>query len=220
MTDALRITVTAPVVSFRNPLFAGVQVSLPCPPPATVGGLLAAAAGGWHRVDPSLRFAMAFRARGHGVDVETYYPLDATGRATDPAPRDRDSLADARLTVWILDDPPNWQRTLRRPYWPLRLGRSQDLIGIKLDLVELRQIAGRQGDAVLPASAGTVGTVLQLPTAISLDRHRTRWGIYRYATTDTATATVTDPDAYTDDDGQAVVLLPPTHPSHADRQPS
>ena len=79
MTAALEISVTAPVVSFRNPLYSGVQVGLPCPPPSTVGGFLASAAGGWQRMPPGTRFAMTFAARGSGIDLETYHPLDARG---------------------------------------------------------------------------------------------------------------------------------------------
>ena len=30
MPEALELTVTAPIVSFRNPLYDGLQVGLPC----------------------------------------------------------------------------------------------------------------------------------------------------------------------------------------------
>ena len=137
MTAALEVEVTAPVASFRNPLYAGVQVGLPCPPPSTVGGILAAAAGGWPRVDPRLRFAMSFQALGSGEDLETYHPLDAAGGRTDPTPKDRHFLAGVTLTVWLFDDLAGWERALRRPVWPLRLGRSQDLATARTRRVEL-----------------------------------------------------------------------------------
>src|SRR5690606_33327891 len=144
------VTVTAPIVSFRNPLYAGVQVTLPCPPPATVGGMLAAAAGGWGAVRPDTRFAMAFHARGSGADLETYHPLDATGKKANPTPRERGFLADVTLTVWLTADVELWERRLRRPVWPLRLGRSQDLVAVRTRRVQLRSGPGRQGSAVLP----------------------------------------------------------------------
>lgn len=212
---ALEITVTAPVVSFRNPLYAGVQAGLPCPPPATVGGLLAAASGGWTDIDPSTRFAMSFAARGHGVDLETYHPLDAAGKATSPTPRDRDFLADVTLTVWLVDQLDEWRGRLRRPIWPLRLGRSQDLVGIRTRSVPLDPGSGRQGHALVPAESSRAGVLLQLPTAVSLDRSRTSWHGYRYAATG-SDHLVEAPDGWHTPAGQAVILLPPTHPQHAE----
>jgi len=210
--SALEVTVTAPVASFRNPLYAGVQLALPCPPPATVGGLLAAASGGWGRVDPTCRFAMAFRARGNGEDLETYHPLAATGRKADPTPRPRQFLADVTLTVWLLDDIDGWLRRLRRPVWPLRLGRSQDLVAVAVREVTLREGGGQQGRALLPGGLTRSGTHLRLPTAIALDRSRTRWDDYRY---DPAGSEEQIPSQWADPHGQALVLLPPTHPAHA-----
>ncbi|MFY1632948.1 CRISPR-associated protein Cas5 [Solwaraspora sp. WMMB335] len=217
---ALEVTVTAPVVSFRNPLYAGVQVGLPCPPPATVGGMLAAAAGGWHRIDPGLRFAMAFRCGGSGEDLETYHPLESSGRKAEPTPRLRAFLADARLTVWLVDGADGavgvdgWWRRLRRPVWPLRLGRSQDLVGVRLREVTLRSGGGRQGAAVVPGTDSSYGLRLRLPTAVSLDRARTRWDDYRYDASGRA-GVIGSP--WSDQDGQAVTLLPAPHPSLAAR---
>ncbi len=214
----LEVTVTAPVVSFRNPLYAGVQVGLACPPPATVGGLLAAARGGWACVDPRTRFAMAFQAGGGGVDLETYHPLDSAGKSTSPTPRDRDFLADVRLTIWLLDDVAAWRNALRRPVWPLRLGRSQDLIGIRTRVVPLSPGSGRQGYAVVPAGLSGAGTLLQLPTAVALDRSRTTWDTYRHAASGVHDQ-IGGHDSWVDPDGRVVVALPPTHPDHAGSRP-
>jgi CRISPR-associated Cas5-like protein len=223
-TQALEVTITAPVVSFRNPLYAGVQVGLPCPPPATVGGLLAAAAGGWDAVDEELRFAMAFHARGRGVDLETYHPLDATGKKADSTPREREFLAHVTLTVWLIHEPEQrvvtdldlWQWRLRRPVWPLRLGRSQDLVGVRSRRVTLDRGSGRQGAAVLPAGVTSYGTRLRLPTAVARNRSWTVWDEYRYH----AAGTCEEPvgNGWVDEKGRAVALLPPTHPIHAEEQ--
>lgn len=210
MVLALQVELTATVVSFRDPLYAGVQVGLPCPPPATVGGMLAAAAGGWTHVHPGMRFAMAFRARGTGVDLETYHPLDATGKPTDATPKDRDFLAAVTLTVWLTSDVHDWHAVLRRPVWPLRLGRSQDLVSApSLQRIELATGPGRQGCAVVPADRSAVGTLLRLPTSISHDRARTRWDPYRHHGRGSEAELN---DALVTPDGQAVLLLPPTHP--------
>ncbi|MGQ0775187.1 MAG: CRISPR-associated protein Cas5 [Pseudonocardiales bacterium] len=210
MTEALDVEVRAPVVSFRNPLYAGVQIGLPCPPPATVGGMLAAAAGGWEQVPSDLRFAMTFTAAGQGVDLETYHPLDASGRKADPTPKDRPFLAEVTLRIWLFDDLERWERALRRPVWTLRLSRSQDLATARTRRVQLvPHQAGRQGHAVLPAQLTSAGTLLQLPTAISLDRSRTQWHAYRYHP-EGSRAEVEG--GWATEDGQAVALLPPVHP--------
>lgn len=209
MIEALDMEVRAPIVSFRNPLYAGVQVGLPCPPPATVGGMLAAAAGGWHRVPTDLRFGMTFTAAGQGIDLETYHPLDAAGRKTDPTPKDRPFLADIALRIWLLDDLDRWEDALRRPVWPLRLGRSQDLATARSRRVQLTRVAGRQGHALLPADLTSAGTLLQLPTAVNQDRSRTQWHAYRYH----QHGSQADIDAgWATEDGQVVALLPPVHP--------
>lgn len=210
MTAALEVKVTAPVVSFRNPLYAGVQVGLPCPPPSTVGGFLASTVGGWRRVPATTRFAITFTARGSGIDLETYHPLDARGAASDPVPKDREFLAAVTLTIWLTEDLDLWERALRRPVWPLRLGRSQDLASARTRRVDLGAGPGFQRQALLPENLGKAGLVLRLPTAISDDRSRTRWDGYRYAATGNAQDRI-DAD-YVTEDGQAVALLPPVHP--------
>ncbi|HEU0086208.1 MAG TPA: CRISPR-associated protein Cas5 [Pseudonocardiaceae bacterium] len=209
MIEALDIEVRAPVVSFRNPLYAGVQAGLPCPPPATVGGMLAAVAGGWGQVPSDLRFGMSFTAAGQGDDLETYHPLDASGSKADPTPKDRPFLAEVTLRIWLVDGLERWERALRRPVWPLRLGRSQDLATARTRRVRLVVAAGRQGHAVVPADRTSAGTLLQLPTAISHDRSRTRWHAYRYHP-DGSRAEVAG--EWVTEDGQAVALLPPVHP--------
>lgn len=210
---ALEVTVTAPVASFRNPLYAGVQVTLPCPPPSTVGGMLAAAAGGWDRVAPTMWFAMSFHARGSGTDLETYHPLEASGRKADPTPREREFLADVTLVVWLLEDLDRWERRLRRPVFPLRLGRSQDLVRIRAERVALGSEPGQQRAAVVPRDASSQGTMLRLPTAVSLDRSRTRWDDYRFDPTGRAAGTTQS--GWSTADGRAVVPLRPTHPEYA-----
>jgi CRISPR-associated Cas5-like protein len=209
MTQALQVTVTAAVTSFRDRLYDGVQAVLPCPPPSTAGGFLASAAGGWRRMPPGTRFAMAFTARGSGTDLETYHPLDARGATSSPAPRERPFLADATLTLWLVSDLDLWEAAMRRPVWPMRLGRSQDLAAARTRRIVLGTGRGFQNQAVVPGSASSAGMLLRLPVAISDDRSRTRWGEFRYAASGNAHEISGD---YVTPDGQAVVLLPPAHP--------
>lgn len=210
MTSALQVIVTAPVVSFRDRLYDGVRAGLPCPPPSTVGGFLASTVGGWHSMPTYTRFGMAFAARGAGIDLETYHPLDARGTASLPVPQERPFLADATLTIWLVSDLQLWEAAVRRPVWPLRLGRSQDLASARVTRTILEAGPGRQGQAVVPADVTQAGSLLRLPTVISENRAQTRWGEYRYAATGGNHEIDGD---YVTPGGQAVVFLPPTHPS-------
>ena len=214
VTAALEIRVTAPVVSFRNPLYSGVQVGLPCPPPSTVGGFLASAAGGWQRMPPGTRFAMTFTARGSGTDLETYHPLDARGTASDPTPKDREFLADVTLTIWLIDDLDLWETALRRPVWPLRLGRSQDLAAARTRTVELDAGPGRQGQAVVPAGPDRCGDA-----AATSDRDRrgsVPHSLGRLPVCRNPRGCHRSTPVYVTEAGQAVALLPPAHPSRLD----
>jgi CRISPR-associated protein Cas5t len=170
-------------------------------------------AGGWAKVDPRLRFAMTFSSQATGVDVETYHPLAAAGPKADPTPRDREFLAGITLTLWLFEDLDEWARRFRRPIWPMRLGRSQDLAAACTRRVSLEHGPGRQGTALLPwkSGIGLPGMRLQLPTAISLDRARTRWGSYLHHAAGGG-ACVDMPEALCDADGRAVVPLTPVHP--------
>ncbi|WP_158892602.1 CRISPR-associated protein Cas5 [Amycolatopsis anabasis] len=206
---AVEATITARVASFRDPLYAAAQIGLPCPPPSTVGGALAAAVGGWAQMPVHTRFAMAFTTAGQGVDLETYHPLDAHGRRTTPTPKERGFLFDVVLTVWLLDDLALWRAALRRPVWPLRLGRSQDLADARTRMVTLHPGPGRQQHAIVPAEVSTAGSLLRLPATISIDRDRHTWNSYRYDPTGRAN---TVPSDWTTDDGQAIVPLHRVHP--------
>ncbi|TDC87638.1 CRISPR-associated protein Cas5 [Actinomadura sp. 7K507] len=211
MPQALELIVTAPVVSFRNPLYDGLQVGLPCPPPSTVGGLLAAAAGGWDKVPEHTRFAMTFRAAGKGNDLETYHPLAGPGTPTNATIKDREFLAHVTLTVWLTEDIDLWSRAFRRPVWPLRLGRSQDLVSTTVRAVELTTSRGSQGWAVVPFDLSeAVGTAMRLTTVISDDRARFKWDSYRYASSGTRTEIDT---GLATEHGQAIAFLPPVHPN-------
>ncbi|MFC4908480.1 CRISPR-associated protein Cas5 [Actinomadura gamaensis] len=210
MPEALEVTVTAPVVSFRNPLYDGLQVGLPCPPPSTVGGMLAAAAGGWDRVPLHTRFAMTFHAAGSGQDLETYHPLGSPGTPTNVTIKDRDFLALVTLTVWLTEDTDLWARAIRRPVWPLRLGRSQDLVAAATRHIELTTSSGRQGHSLVPFEVpNAAGTAMRLTTVISDDRARFTWDDYRYAPAGAHTEIHT---GLATRHGYAVAMLPPVHP--------
>lgn len=65
----VKVTIEAPVVSFRYPHFLiGRQPSFDVPPPSTIFGHVASALGEWP-TEP-LQFAYAFQVRGRGSDLE------------------------------------------------------------------------------------------------------------------------------------------------------
>lgn len=218
---AWRAEFYAPVASFRDPLFPGVTRGLPVPPPSTVRGLLAAATG---KPQESAVLGMAAWSEGSGVDTETYHPILADG--TNPSSggrvraikggmtiRDRSFLVGVHLTVWLPEpDGERIARALRRPRWPLRLGRSQDVVHLKgLARVELEPGATAAVDhALAPLDGHGVGTAFsyRMATRVSLDRLTTSWADYLWCDEPTGEQPVfgalRDPDG-----GRAVWLLAP-----------
>ncbi|WP_262391871.1 CRISPR-associated helicase Cas3' [Nocardiopsis sp. CNR-923] len=112
----------------------------------------------------------------------------------------------------MLDHLDVWERAVRRPVWPLRLGRSQDLASARARRITLEEGPGHQGHALLPVEASTSGMQLRMPHAISTDRSRIQWGTYRYAPA--GSPSQVDSQLRTRD-GQAVVPLVGLHPHAA-----
>jgi CRISPR-associated Cas5-like protein len=188
---ALRARLLAPVASFRDPMFPGLQAGLLVPPPATIRGLLAAAWGSYQRLG-RVHVGIAFRIGGEAVDLETYHPLNTDGRVRfpgaeqGPTPMERHLVVDAELTAWVFHpDTQGCVAALRRPVWALRLGRSQDLVQLaELDVVQTRPAdGGRQGFALVPIGAAphATGEEYRLATWVAADRRRTRFQDFLWA---------------------------------------
>ncbi|MFE6727767.1 CRISPR-associated protein Cas5 [Streptomyces californicus] len=188
---AWRMEFYAPVASFRDPLFPRVARALPVAPPSTVRGLLAAATGA--AAEP-VSLGIAAHADGAGVDTETYHPIAADG--TNPAVagrvraikggmtiRDRPFLAGVHLTVWLPEpDGSRLHQALRRPRWPLRLGRSQDLVHVRAMTPVVLEPADTAaiGHALAPQDGHQAGAahLYRMASSISTDRLTTRWADY------------------------------------------
>ncbi|GAA2110113.1 CRISPR-associated protein Cas5 [Streptomyces synnematoformans] len=189
---AWRLEFYAPVASFRDPFFPGLSRCLPIPPPSTVRGLLAAATGA--PAEP-LAFGMAAWADGQGVDAETYHPIDATG--VNPAAggrvragkggttvRNRPFLTGVHLTVWLPgEEGDRIAGAFRRPRWPLRLGRSQDLVHLQQRTQVMLHPAGEAGvvgHALAPDGGHDAPEAFdqRMAASISTDRRVTRWADY------------------------------------------
>ena len=136
-----RITVEAPVTSFRYPFFQiGRQVSYDMPPPSTIYGHVASALG--ELPDPkALQFAYHFISKGRARDLEYQHVIFAGGSKFEDRgakwpiavqgsvqPQERDFLFQARLTLYL--DGEEWAEIFGRPAFCVVLGRSQDLAEI------------------------------------------------------------------------------------------
>jgi CRISPR-associated Cas5-like protein len=214
--DALRAEFTAPVASFRDPLFPGVTRCLPVPPLSTLRGMLAAATGA--RAEP-VPLGVSAYAEGGGIDLETYHPVSLDG--TNPAVggrvravkggmtiRNRPFLAMVHVTVWIPDpDGSRIASALRRPVWGLRLGRSQDAVYLRsvkaVRLTPARDAVVGHALAAVGGHADPAALTLRLPEHVSPDRLTTQSGDYLWCAEGGRSQPVTG--AYQDGD-QAVWL--------------
>ncbi|MEU0805515.1 CRISPR-associated protein Cas5 [Streptomyces sp. NPDC005970] len=214
---AWRADFFAPVASFRDPLFPGLTRGLPVPPPSTVRGMLAAATG---QIAETCVLGMAAWSEGGGVDAETYHPIAADG--SNPAAagrvravkggmtiRDRPFLTNIHLTVWVPGpDGERIAQALRRPVWPLRLGRSQDIVHpLGVRRVTLRPAVRATVDHALAPTDGhdaPAASVFRLASSITTDRLHTKWSDYLWCDTPTGEHPVQGAHA---DQGQAVWLL-------------
>ena len=213
---AVRAEFSAPVASFRDPMFPGVTRCLPVPPPATLRGMLAAATGS--RTEP-ITLGVSAHAEGGGIDLETYHPISMDG--ANPAVsgrvragkggmtiRNRPFLAMLHVTVWIPDpDGSRIAAALRRPVWGLRLGRSQDAVYLRS--VSAVRLAPAE-DAVVGHALAAVGghadpaaLTLRLSEFVAPDRLTSRSGDYLWCAEGGRSQPVTG--AYRDGD-QAVWL--------------
>ncbi|WP_079035779.1 CRISPR-associated protein Cas5 [Streptomyces albus] len=219
---AWRAQFHAPVASFKDPLFPGLSHGLPVPPPSTVRGLLAAASG---RVAENSPVGIAAWSEGSGVDMETYHPIGADG--TNPAVagrvragkggmtiRDRPFRADVHLVVWLPD--PEGRRlaeALRRPRWPLRLGRSQDLVHpLGVREVTLRPAEHAVvGHALAPSGGHEAPEAMpyRLAASITPDRMTTHLADYLWSETPVGLSRVHGAWSEEDSGKQAVWLLEP-----------
>lgn len=135
-----RVTVHAPVTSFRHPFFVvGVQPSFDMPPPSTVHGHCASALGRWP--DPrDFFFGIHFTFRSKVRDLEHQHITSAAATRAKPVqsqygpmqptteivvqPVAREMLFDATMTLYV---EPSVGDAFRAPVFPMTLGRSQDL---------------------------------------------------------------------------------------------
>jgi CRISPR-associated protein Cas5t len=179
---SFRVSLNGWTASFRHPqLVTGMQPTLPLPPPSTIYGLVAAAAGRW--VDPKeCRLAYVFKSNGRARDLETIYQFSKSSSARSTVVL-REWLADWRL--WLYFSERSWAEAFGEPVFPLTLGRQQELAHVEVDAggsvvreAELKQAPTiLQGTAVPFPILEAAGLVMALPLVMTADLPRRAVGV-------------------------------------------
>jgi CRISPR-associated protein Cas5t len=133
--NAIKMVLKGSVTSFRYPHFVqGVQPSYEMPPPSTIYGLICAMTGQFEAPE-TLQFGLHFRYETKFRDLEHVH-LDVPYRQANPF--QRELLFNPELTLYLA--PESYYLACERPYYPLALGRSQDLMTCtSLELVTLER---------------------------------------------------------------------------------
>lgn len=119
----VKVVLGGSVTSFRYPHFVqGVQPTYEMPPPSTIYGLICAATGRFEPRDV-FEFGVHFTYEARFRDLEHVH-LDIPYRMANPF--QRELLFNPRLTLYLA--PAYYADAFRQPYFPLALGRSQDLM--------------------------------------------------------------------------------------------
>ena len=182
----LRIVAEGMVTSFRYPHFMmQVQPTYEMPPPGTIYGHIASALGNWF--DPGgVRFAYHFTYQGRVREKEhTHILKPATGKLPNTTipkvlegnvnPFDRELLFQPRLVLYL--NRPDWEQAFVTPYYPVILGRSQDLFTYTdIRVIELEQAAEAYFEhTLLPYSANRYtsrGYAVLMPRYLDYNENR------------------------------------------------
>jgi CRISPR-associated protein Cas5t len=179
---SFRVALNGWTASFRHPqLVTGMQPTLPVPPPSTIYGLVAAAAGRW--VDPTdCQLAYVFQAEGEARDLETIYQFSNSASAGSNVVL-REWLTDWRLWLYFTDR--SWAESFEEPEFPLVLGRQQELAHVRpgIDGTIVKEVELAQAPTILQGTAvpfpfwGAAGVVMALPLVMSPDLPRRAMGV-------------------------------------------
>ncbi|MGI5913207.1 MAG: type I-B CRISPR-associated protein Cas5 [Clostridiales bacterium] len=168
-----RIELSSWTASFRYPnLISGFQPTLDVPPISTVLGLINAAAG--HYVEYSgFNIGYYFEYGAKAIDLETIYQIELKttkagiypSNSTKPNVINREFLYDCRLYIYVQDK--KIKEYFQKPYYPLVLGRSGDLVTIDaiedIELTENNSPKNIKGQVVPFANHFLPGEIQALP---------------------------------------------------------
>jgi len=142
--EVFKIDITSWTASFRYPnLISGYQPTLEVPPLSTVLGLLNAAAGKY-LVHKDLKIGYFFQYGAMEYDLETIYQITSTSKGL-PSNNaksniiNRQFLFENKLSIYLKDE--SIVDYLRKPFYDILLGRSNDLATIeKVEMIELEEV--------------------------------------------------------------------------------
>jgi CRISPR-associated protein Cas5t len=174
--EVFQIDITGWTASFRYPnLISGFQPTLEVPPLSTVLGLINAAAGSYQTYT-NTQIGYYFEYEAKCVDLETIYQIDSNskGFATNNAKSNiirREFLFNTFLRLYIADE--KIVNFFRKPYYPLVLGRMNDLASVdlksikKVDLPEIENAQNIRGQIVPFLKNNLAGQIQALPKYFS-----------------------------------------------------
>lgn len=173
----VKVEIAGAVTSFRYPHFVqGVQPTYEMPPPSTIYGLICAATGALEPRE-AFEFGLHFTYETKFRDMEHIH-LDVPYRQANPFLREL--LFNPYLTLYLA--PETYASAFERPYYPLALGRSQDLMTrINIETVTLEQAESAYFEhTLLPAGyAPRFQRTIAATMARFIDaRRRPEWGQY------------------------------------------
>lgn len=199
-----RITLKSATGFFKNDMtITSVQQTYECPPLSTIYGLIAAATGEKTGAIP-VGYIFDYRCKGEDYELVTrplgseyrkpFRDLIESGKAIDrhdvlqgffgAVPITREILFRCTLRLYIEDE--NIAESFLKPYYPLLMGRSEDLAFVKeVKPVELK--SGRTnilvGKTIIPFNASdseVYGRICSMPVCISEDipRKVVKTGVY------------------------------------------
>lgn len=195
------VDLTSWTASFRYPnLISGFQPTLEVPPVSTVLGLINAAAGRYlpHQ---QLTIGYYFRYEAKCVDLETIYQIEVdkrTGRPNNNVNTNvlrREFMFDTFLRLYT--DQPAIADCFRQPYFPLLMGRMNDLATVERisrESIEFAPVvnATRIRGQVVPFSKNYLpGTIQALPQYFTNDIPRQNIGTEPYSVLNWRTRSVT-----------------------------
>lgn len=177
----IKIEMAGTVTSFRYPYFTqGVHPTFEMPPPSTIYGHICSAVGNWLADNQlmQLQFGYRFIHSGKFIDYKEHLHFSDP---IQPFPFDRELLFNPRLTLYLTDL--SLFEAFKRPYYPVALGRSQDLMSyLSIQKTELQRVeSGYFDNTLLPLEMATRldATLTAVTMARYIDpRRRPLWSSY------------------------------------------
>ncbi|HLH31049.1 MAG TPA: type I-B CRISPR-associated protein Cas5b, partial [Terriglobia bacterium] len=134
----LRVSIEAPITSFRHPHFLiGRQLTYDMPPPSTIYGHVMSAVGELWPPE-SIEFGYHFKFKAKARDLEHQHILSRKTGKTKVSydiivqPHQRDFLFDCSLTLYLKSERlEDLRKAFNMPVFCVNLGRSQDLASIR-----------------------------------------------------------------------------------------